>query len=212
MTSFDESTLGSLAFLGETFGPAFLYEPEDERAQALLAEMAKLDVSAASEEWPFIEGACAEDALAQMQEGLRAQSDDLLWEYRRLFVGPARKIAPPWGSVYTDRECVVFGEATLELRQWMRTNGIARPGDGTEPEDHIGLMFLLMSWIARNRDELLQEYLEKHFLTWAPHFLEIVERETTSPFYEGLARLARLSLLGAQNELDLTVEEPRFYR
>ena len=36
-----------------------------------------------------------------------------MWEYRRLFVGPGHLPAPPWGSVYTDRECVIFGEATL---------------------------------------------------------------------------------------------------
>ena len=57
-----------------------------------------------------------------MREGLVAGADneELVWEYRRLFVGPGHLPAPPWGSVYTDHECVIFGEATLALRAWMR--------------------------------------------------------------------------------------------
>ena len=73
-------------------------------------------------------------------------------EYRRLFVGPAPKPAPPWGSVYTDRECVVFGESTLALRAWMRAQGIARLVDDKTPEDHIGLMLVLMAWKMCIRD------------------------------------------------------------
>ena len=58
--------------------------------------------------------------------GRFAADDDLTWEYRRLFVGPGVKPAPPWGSVYTDRDRVVFGASTLELRAWMRERGVAR--------------------------------------------------------------------------------------
>ena len=125
---------------------------------------------------------------------------------------PGQKAAPPWGSVYTDRECVVFGEATLALRQWMRESGIARPGDGSEPEDHIGLMLLLMAWIARHRPELLDDYLTDHLLTWAPHFLGIVGEQTHHPFFGGLASLSAASLAGVQQALGLSVDTPRFYR
>ncbi len=58
--------------------------------------------------------------------GRFAADDDLTWEFRRLFVGPGVKPAPPWGSVYTDRDRVVFGASTLELRAWMRERGVAR--------------------------------------------------------------------------------------
>ncbi len=42
--------------------------------------------------------------------------------------------APPWGSVWLDKENVLFGDSTLALREWMRANGIghagAEPGAG----------------------------------------------------------------------------------
>ena len=134
-------------------------------------------------------------------------------EYRRLFVGPAKKAAAPWGSVYTDKDQVVFGASTLALRDWLRTSGVEvhREG-GEEPEDHIGTMLELMAWLAENRPELLDEYLRLHLLTWAPHFLTLMQGATTSDFFAGLAELTRESLLGIQDALELEVVEPRFYR
>ena len=82
------------AFLGETLGPLFLYEPVDGRARALMAELASLDVAEAAAAWPCVDAPVAAEALERIQRGLRDESaDDVLWEYRRLFVGPARKAA-----------------------------------------------------------------------------------------------------------------------
>lgn len=208
--------LEAAAFLGETLGPLFLYEPGSPEAAPLYEELRVLDVAAAAAEWPLAPAGDAARALGSISEGLAAAGSDaddgLLWEYRRLFVGPAAKAAPPWGSVYTDRECVIFGEATLRLRAWLRRADIQMPGEGKEPEDHIGLMLLLMAWIARHRPELFDEYLSDHLLTWAPHFLEIVQAQSGHPFFQGLALLTSSSLQGLQESLGLTVVTPRFYR
>ena len=202
-----------IAFIGDTLGPLFAHDPSDGQADDLYGALAALDPAAAGQEWPFGDAAAATEALADFAAGLAGGvDDDLIWEYRRLFVGPGPKAAPPWGSVYTDRETVVFGEATLVLRQWMRVSGVRRLGDEAEPEDHIGLMLQLMAWLARERPALLDEYLADHLLTWAPHFLDVMESATTHPFYRGLAALTRLSLEGIGEARGLVVEEPRFYR
>ena len=159
--------LEGIAFVGETLGPFFLQDPKTGEAGAAFQALAALDVDAAAAEWPFAEEAEAHGDLALMKEGLArgVEDDDLVWEYRRLFVGPAPKPAPPWGSVYTDRECVVFGESTLALRAWMRALGIERLVDDKTPEDHIGLMLVLMAWIARNQPADLDDYLRLHLLS-----------------------------------------------
>ena len=200
--------------MGETLGPFFLQDPKTGEAGAAFQALAALDVDAAAAEWPFAGEAEARACLALMKEGLAhgIEDDDLVWEYRRLFVGPAPKPAPPWGSVYTDRECVVFGESTLALRAWMRAQGIARLVDDKTPEDHIGLMLVLMAWIARNQPADLDDYLRLHLLPWSPHFLDELAEAAKQPFYEGLARLAKASLEGIQSERALDVAYPRFYR
>ena len=206
--------LEGIAFVGETLGPFFLQDPKTGEAGAAFQALAALDVDAAAAEWPFAGEAEARACLALMKEGLArgVEDDDLVWEYRRLFVGPAPKPAPPWGSVYTDRECVVFGESTLALRAWMRAQGIARLVDDKTPEDHIGLMLVLMAWIARNQPADLDDYLRLHLLPWSSHFLDELAEAAEQPFYEGLARLAKASLEGIQSERALDVAYPRFYR
>lgn len=225
MANLDEATLEGVAFLGNTLGPFFLQDPRTGLAGAEFAAMAELDAQAAGAEWPFAEETEAVRDLGLMVDGLAASramsesenmafcaDDDLMWEYRRLFVGPAAKPAPPWGSVYTDRECVVFGATTLELRAWMREHGVARIVDERTPEDHIGLMLALMAWLAQYQPADLEEFLRLHLLTWAGHFLGELAEAAEHPFYEGLARLTKASLEGLQEVLGLEVVTPRFYR
>lgn len=203
----------AVAFAGASLAPFFLNDPRTGDAADAFAAMAELDVAAAAAEWPFVDEATAADALALMREGLAAGADNenLVWEYRRLFVGPGHLPAPPWGSVYTDRECVVFGEATLALRAWMRRVGVARTADERTPEDHIGLMLALLSYLAEERPDLVDEYLRDHLLTWALHYLEALEAAADHPFYQGLAALTRSTLLGLQAARGLEVTLPHFY-
>ena len=205
--------MAAVAFAGASLAPFFLNDPRTGDAADAFAAMAELDVAAAAAEWLFVDEATAADALALMREGLAAGADNenLVWEYRRLFVGPGHLPAPPWGSVYTDRECVVFGEATLALRAWMRRVGVARTTDERTPEDHIGLMLALLSYLAEERPDLVDEYLRDHLLTWALHYLEALEAAADHPFYQGLAALTRSTLLGLQAARGLEVTLPHFY-
>lgn len=224
----DEETLAGIAFAGRTLGPFFRYDPllDREKVEALYVALARSNAAALCEEWPFVASDEALKPIADMVRGAKRLEDELAVdneslaatssladEYRRLFVGPAKKAAPPWGSVYTDRDQVVFGLSTLDLREWLRENGIeVRRGESEEPEDHIGTMLELMAWLADNRPELLGDYLQHHLLTWAPHFLTLMEDAAADAFFAGLAALTRSTLLGIQDALSLDVVEPRFYR
>lgn len=130
-----KAELEAVSFVGETLAPFFLQDPRTGTAGAAFQAVAQLRAQEAADAWPFADGAEARHALSLMVNGLAdgIDADDLVWEYRRLFVGPAPKPAPPWGSVYTDRECVVFGEGTLELRAWMRAHGVRRTTDERTP-------------------------------------------------------------------------------
>lgn len=203
----------AIAFVGETLGPLFLHEPDSEEAVPFYQALRATDAQAVMTAWPFAAEDEVRKAFAFLHEGFAGGMEGLLAdEFRHLFVGPARKAAPPWGSVYTDRDCVMYGTSTLALRQWMRERGVSVALDDGAPEDHVGLMLLLMAWLARSRPELLSEYMERHLLPWVPHFLEVVQAETSHPFFQGLAQLTAATLAGIQDELVLEVTVPRFYR
>lgn len=213
MSASQNAALESIAFLGDILGPLFLYSPADTAIQPIREAIVSLNVGDAAVEWPFVETEVANDALRLMHDSLASDDDEaILDDYNRLFEGPERKLTPPWGSVYTDRDMITFGDSSLALSRWMRERGIRRFGAENNPDDHIGLMLMMMSWIARERPELLDEYLEEHLLTWAPHFLEQVIEASESSFYQGTAMLCLASLQGVKEELNLDVKTPRFYR
>ncbi len=96
------------------------------------------------QQWPF-------PVAAPLASGFAASAEETLPEARqRLFIGPWALPAPPWGSVWLDKESVLFGDSTLALRQWMRENGIALEADGNEPEDHFGTVLLPGGMVVRN--------------------------------------------------------------
>ena len=207
-----QAQLEQVAFIGDVFAPFFLQDPLTGTAGPSFAAMAALDPAAAAAEWPFVDAEAAEGPLALMARGASDTAENLAHEYHRLFVGPAHKAAPPWGSVYTDRECVMFGESTLELRRWMREHGLVAPEGTRTPEDHIGLLLGLMAQLAQTMPAELDGFMAQHLLTWSHHFLTLMTQEAQHPFYQGLAQLTDASLEGIRASRGIQVTYPRFYR
>lgn len=212
-TPIDAALCERIAFIGNVLGPLFLHEPCSEQVRELYTTLAAMDAQEAAEEWPLVLAETAQPSLERMRTALESETEeDLTWEYRRLFVGPARKAAPPWGSVYLDKDQVIFGISTLDLRRWMRENGIANTAGDNDPEDHIGRMMLLMSWLSENDPAALPSFLQDHLLTWAPRFLCVVEQETDSEFFSALASLSAASLEGVRESLGITAAPAKLYR
>lgn len=203
----------AVSLVGGILAPLFLYEPQEGAARAVVQQLAAADALQLAQEWPFVSADQALASLREMQRGLAEEdADSLMWEYRRLFVGPEAKAVPPWSSVYLDRDGIIFGSSHTELVGFMRANGIRRNADSSTPCDHIGLMLELMAWIAEKRPELLAEYLEKHLLTWAGHFLAEMGEATASAFYRGLATLARQTLEALRVEMGIPQSFPLYFR
>ena len=226
MTAYDASwnteTLEALALACNVLSPLFLGDPAKGSAGPVLDALAASDAAELAKNWPFV-GADGENvavqqaiegALARMIGSLSSGGDRaaLAREYRRLFVGPAKLPAPPWGSVYTDKEGIVFGEGNLELRAWLRSQGIARLDDENVPDDHIGNLLSLTAVVATERPDALDELLAVHILPWAPHYLDQLEAAAEHPFYQALAALTRSTLESAGAYRQLQVEEPEFFR
>lgn len=200
----------------DILAPLFVRDPKDEQAAALVAQLAGLDAAALAEEWPFCTSDEVLPGLAALIDGARTAQvspDDAHRAWRRLFVGPNHLVAPPWGSVYTDHEKVKFGESCIELGVWMRKHGIASLGPKGEPADHIGTMLALLAWLAQNRPELAEEYLAKHLLTWAEHYLALLADAARDEheLYRGLALAAAATLSGMRETLNLEVSYPRYF-
>ncbi|HEK1099105.1 TPA: molybdopterin-dependent oxidoreductase [Proteus mirabilis] len=104
---------------------------------------------------------------------------------------------------------VMFGN--LDLREWMLENGIDIALTQNEPEDHFGLMVMMVAWVAETRPEKLTELLAEHLLPWAYRYLEKLSLQGAFPYYEGLAMLATLTLKSWQSLLSITPVEKQLF-
>ena len=202
---------GALADAAELLGTLLYVDPAAASGADALAWAAGADAAGA---WPF-GGEEAARALEALAADL-AQRDpaERHRAFARLFVGPAKLPAPPWGSVYTDPEGVIFGNLTLDVRQWMREAGVTLRLPERQPEDHLGLMLLMLAWSLRaDVDErAARRLVEELMLPWAPRFLELLAERADDAFYGPLACLARVTLGDWQARYGLVPPSLRLYR
>ncbi|WP_261859232.1 TorD/DmsD family molecular chaperone [Photobacterium sanguinicancri] len=151
-------------------------------------------------------------------------SDALNDDFFLLFEGGETMVAPPWGSVYLDKEQVVFGDSTVRLRQFLRANNIELNTGMREPEDQFGLMLFAISQLIeqsqahqsqQNVSEVQQQVetlFTDHLLPWCIHYLSLVEKYSTTDTYQHLAVLVKEWCVAVQNAWQLTPLSLKVYR
>lgn len=157
-------------------------------------------------QWPGRPCAESRDGVAALLESGRAQEDagDVRRDFVRLFVGPGPMAAPPYGSVHSSEEGLVFEDDTFAVRAAYAEFGLVAPRLNQEPDDHIGLeMAFIGELCVRGLDALdsaddaevsrvvsaIARFLNEHLLVWGPQCLTLITTEATSSFYRGVGAL-----------------------
>ena len=199
-------TRDNFIFTARVLGALFYYPPQSEQAAPLIAALRDSSWAA---QWPL-----PADELAPLVAEFTAPVDEPLHEsWQRLLIGPWALPAPPWGSVWLDKENVLFGDSTLALRQWMRENNIAFDSRQNEPEDHIGTLLMLAAWLVESgRQTECDQLLAWHLLPWAGRFLAVFQAQAAHPFYAALGQLTLLTLNDWQSRLLIPVADKPLFR
>ena len=129
---------------------------------------------------------------------------DLKVDHSTLFVGPFELLAPPYGSIYLEKEGTVMGDSTMNVINTYKELGLDRSDDFKEPHDHIiaeleFLYYLTFNSIKETGNENYKEaleYLEAHqnFLTkhlgaWVSDFAAKIKEHANTELYKKLAEL-----------------------
>ena len=208
MMSQTTQRLATIALTGRVLGALYYQAPTSQDVASLYAT---LEDPEWVKQWPVQHEELA--AIAQqMADGFSYSQESLSEAWQRLFIGPYALPASPWGSVYLDKENVLFGDSMLELRQWMRENDIANEQESNEPDDHIGLLLMLAAWLAEEGlVQKVDELLAWHILPWSGRFLELFIANAQHPFYQALGELTQSTLAEWRKEMLIPVANKELY-
>ncbi|MBK5142973.1 Tat proofreading chaperone DmsD [Budviciaceae bacterium BWR-B9] len=154
------------------------------------------------------------ESVRQQTERLTEfDAETLMHDYSMLFEGIGVMPAPPWGSVYLERENLLMGDSTLNYRQFLAQQGMVTNTDNPEPEDQFGLMLMAFAYLLESdKPAAAQQLLSEHLLPWAERYLTLVQAsDTEQDFYPQLAEIARLYLQTLQQQLNVPVEAKELY-
>jgi TorA maturation chaperone TorD len=174
---------------------ACYYLPEE----ATCAQLAELEEAMAGEY----------TKAAEHVSGMRGETEieQLKIDYSRLFVGPFKLLAPPYGSVYLEGGRRVMGDSTLDAQKRYREVGLDISGDIEKVPDHIAIELEFMYYLIFKEIEALgysdfenaidylekqQGFLEDHLGVWAPKLADEMEKNARTEFYRNLGRSTKV--------------------
>ncbi|CNK99231.1 Tat proofreading chaperone DmsD [Yersinia aleksiciae] len=196
-----------IALTGRVLGALFYCEPDSPACSEIVAQLSRDQWIA---EWPYGLAAQLTPIAVQLAQNQPEETREEAWQ--RLFIGPYALPAPPWGSVYLDKENVLFGDSTIKLRDWMAQQQVEVTLAQQEPEDHFGLLLMMAAWLAEHQPADLPVLLAEHLLPWGYRYLALLQADANHPFYQGLAELTTLTLTHWQDELQVTPAVVELYR
>ncbi|RMH70681.1 MAG: molecular chaperone TorD [Gemmatimonadetes bacterium] len=135
--------------------------------------------------------------IEQLEQAFQQYSiEELTVEYARLFVGPFKLEAPPYGSLYLETEGKVMGDTTMAVKNMYRQYGLEIAEDFKELPDHIAVELEFMYYLGYqasvngNRETYIQAqrtFLKQYLAPFVFPFCEQIKTNTTNEFYRQLA-------------------------
>ncbi len=192
---------------GSSQGAAEIVVPEEERGRAEMYRLLSVLLARApdagmhqllSELEP--DDSLLGNALGSLSAVARSRSLEALRdEYDALFLGMPTPRVMPYASYYVNGQ--LFGRSLAELRMRLAKLGVARKANATEPEDHIAILFEIMSGLIVGAfgsgplplDEQ-RAFFRVHIAPWAAKCFGELEASDASAFYMAVGHLGRAFL------------------
>jgi TorA maturation chaperone TorD len=134
------------------------------------------------------------ELAACISSGIELES--LKIDYTRLFIGPFKLLAPPYGSVYLE-DNRMMGDSTIDVRNCYENEGLDIVIK--DAPDHIAMELEFMYYLAVKQIEAVKDanleilqscqqkqysFLRTHLSRWLPAFAENVQKNAQTEFTE----------------------------
>ncbi len=138
--------------------------------------------------------------------------DELEYQYSVLFEGQGEMPCPPWGSVYLDKDNMVFGESTRDYRLFLRQHGLEIESEVREPEDQFGLMlFVLGQLLETGHPDAGMTLITEHLMPWGERYLVLLSDNGVSEFYAILGQITLVLFDVLQSEFGYSITSKPLY-
>lgn len=179
---------------------ACYYEPEPMFAEEGLFESLRRSAS-------LVHRDLVPHAVALGEAFVGTTAEELLVDYTRLFLGPVRILAKPYGSVWLDEDPTLMGRSSLAVLDLYQACGFDIEPAFRDLPDHIAVelefLYLLLfraneARLGGNEEKARAEverkgrFLDQHLGRWVAPFTKAVETAAQTAFYRELARTTRL--------------------
>jgi TorA maturation chaperone TorD len=130
--------------------------------------------------------------------------DSLRIDFTRLFVGPFKLLAPPYGSFYLENNRIM-GDSTIDIRKLYENEGLDIVIK--DIPDHIAMELEFMYYLVAKQIQATdcknfsdiqlyrqkqKSFLHSHLTMWLPEFVENVKRNAHTEFYKDLAQCTEM--------------------
>ena len=153
----------------------------------------------------------AAEFIQKMSEAFEAAAnlESLKVDFSKLFVGPYKLFAAPYGSVYLDGERKIMGDSTLDVKNRYREAGLDTAKNFKDAPDHISAELEFMYYLIFKEIESFsnsdiesaidfiqkqKDFLEHHLMAWVPGFANSIIDSAENPFYPNLAKATQAFL------------------
>ena len=190
--------MSAIAPLPSILGSLFYYAPESEEAQKMIPLLSGVPDLLPWTDADAITKICASFTEVPINAGLSLT-------YSTLFERQGYIPAPPWGSVYLDKENMIFSDSTEAYCRFLEKHELVLNTTKNEPEDQFGLMLFTLGLLMESESyDATVELLTIHLLPWAYRYLALVKEADESHFYGPLAELAEHFLQEVQAAYEIT--------
>ncbi|MGD8523493.1 MAG: molecular chaperone TorD family protein [Desulfobacterales bacterium] len=149
--------------------------------------------------------------IQSMRKAFKAGAylEPLKVDFSKLFVGPYKLLAAPYGSVYLDDARQILGESTLDVTSRYREAGLDTAKNFKDAPDHIAaelefmyyLIFREIEGFSKSDTETgfgfiqkQKSFLKDHLMAWVPEFAGSIIKYAENPFYPKLAKATEVFL------------------
>ncbi len=138
--------------------------------------------------------------------------DELEYQYSVLFEGQGEMPCPPWGSVYLDKDNMVFGESTTDYCVFLRLHGLEIESEVREPEDQFGLMLLVLGQLLETgHSDAGMMLITEHLMPWGDRYLVLLSNNSVSEFYAILGQITQILFDVLQSEFEYSITSKPLY-